>query len=400
VNIHMTFFRCMSGNLRFRNCLLAAIGVGAMCLSLSACGGGAPSAAPANADVTPQVTTLRSDLSSPWGLAFLPDGSMLVTEKAGRLLRLSRDGATRTEVKGVPVVDASGQGGLLDVAIDPDFASDAWIYFSYAEPGTQVELGKSGTALAKARLVGNALVDLKVIFRQMPKTAGSGHYGSRIVFARDKSIFLTLGERQLGNPAQDLGQTLGKVVRLQRDGSFPVDNPVLGPTALPGIWSTGHRNPQGAALHPQTGELWVSEHGPQGGDEINIARAGRNYGWPVRSYGCPYGSAVGDACRIGGGVHAPLFEEPLTFWQPLSVAPAGLMFYQGAMFPQWRGDLFSGSLAGMALWRIRLEGNTVVGREALFGDLKSRIRDVREAPDGSVILLTDDGKLMRIAAKP
>lgn len=384
---------------------IRAFGIGLMCVSFTACGGGSASLLPTSTastgtTVTPQVSTLRADLASPWGLAFLHDGSMLVTEKAGKLYRISADGSVRTEVIGVPVVDAGGQGGLLDVAIDPDFASDPWIYLSYSEPGVGNDLGKSGTALVKARLSGNQLADVAVIFRQQPKVSGSGHYGSRLVFARDKTLFITLGERQLGDPAQDLAQTLGKVVRLQRDGSFPTDNPALGPTALPGIWSIGHRNPQGAAVHPQTGELWVSEHGPQGGDEINIARAGKNYGWPIRSYGCQYGSPIGEACRIGGGIHAPSFEEPLTFWQPISVAPAGLMFYQGNMFPQWRGNLFSGSLAGMALWRMRLDGNTIAERESLFTELKSRIRDVKQAPDGAVMLLTDEGKLLRVAAKP
>lgn len=379
------------------------IGAGMMSTSLVACGGGAAAALPSTVAVSPSVSTVsavRTDLASPWGLAFLPDASMLVTEKAGKLYWISADGTERREISGVPTVDASGQGGLLDIAIDPDFAINSWVYFSFSEPGIGGNLGKSGTALARARLNGQLLTDLKVIFQQSPKTVGAGHYGSRIVFGRDNSIFLTLGERQLGDPAQDLGQTLGKVVRLQRDGSFPADNPTWGPAALPGIWSLGHRNPQGAALHPLTGELWVSEHGPQGGDEINISRAGKNFGWPIRSYGCPYGSAVGVACRIGGGVHAPTYEEPLTYWQPVSVAPAGLMFYQGAMFPQWRGNLFSGSLAGMALWRMRLEGNAIVEREELFAELKSRIRDVKEAPDGSIMLLTDEGKLVRIFAKP
>ena len=293
--------------------------------------------APTPAPAAPQLTALHTGLASPWSLALLPDGQMLVTQKAGSLLRLSADGCTTVaRIDGVPPVDAQGQGGLLDVVLDPDFSADApTVYLSYSEPGSGAEAGRSGTAVLRARLVGNALADTTVIFRQVPKVAGTGHYGARLVFARDKTLFITLGERMQGSPAQDLAQTLGKVVRIQRDGAVPADNPRFGSSGRAGLWSIGHRNPQGAALHPDTGELWVSEHGPQGGDEINIARPGGNYGWPLVSYGCPYGAAVGEACRIGGGVHAPAFVEPLTTWVPTSVAPAGLAFYTGTMFPEW-----------------------------------------------------------------
>lgn len=381
--------------------LQAKLMVGAALLScLCACGGGGAAAAPASSPpppAMPQLGTLRSDLASPWSLALLPDGQMLVTQRGGSLLRLSADAQRKTEIVGLPKVDAAGQGGLLDIAIDPDFASTPWVYFSYSEPGSGAEAGRSGTALARARLLGESLQELQVIFRQSPKVSGGGHYGSRLAFARDKTLFITLGERQQDSPAQDLAQTLGKVVRVQRDGSLPADNPPLGAVARPGIWSLGHRNPQGAALHPDTGELWISEHGPQGGDEINIARAGANYGWPVKSYGCNYGDPVGEACRIGGGVHAPSYVEPLTFWVPTSIAPSGLAFYTGNMFPEWRGQLFSGALAGQALWRLRLNGNSVVEREAMFGQLGERFRDVRQAPDGALLLLTDSGKLLRLA---
>jgi glucose/arabinose dehydrogenase len=375
-------------------------------LALTACGGGgsdsppppppapppapAPAPPPTPAPALPSLSTLRSDLSSPWALARLPDGRWLLTEKAGRLWLLSSDAATRTELGGLPVVNAAGQGGLLDVAVDPDFASgQPYIYWSYAEAGN----GGSGTAVARARLEAGALNSVTVIFRQVPKVSGSGHYGSRLVFARDKTLFVTLGERQLGSPAQDVAQQLGKVVRLNRDGSFPVDNPVWGAGARPGLWSIGHRNPQGAALHPDTGELWVSEHGPQGGDELNIARSLGNYGWPLVSYGCDYGAPVGDACRIGGGVHAPTFVEPLSFWVPNSIAPSNLVFYEGAMFPEWRGQILMGALAGQALWRLSLSGNTVTARtQVLTGE---RIRDVDIAADGSIWMLTDSGKLLR-----
>lgn len=374
---------------------------------IAGCGGGGGAAAgptptptptPTPSPSAPQLTTLRSDLQSPWGLALLPDGQMLVTQRTGSLVRLPAGGqGAASSISGVPAVASAGQGGLLDVAIDPDFGSTPWVYFSFSEPGVGAETGKAGTSVARGRLVGNALLDVAVIFRQAPKVSGSGHFGSRLVFGRDKTLFVTLGERQLGDPAQDLAQTLGKVVRINRDGSMPADNPAFGIGARAGIWSLGHRNPQGAALHPTTGELWVSEHGPQGGDEINIARAGANYGWPIKSYGCNYGDPVGDACRLGGGVHAPTYVEPLTYWVPTSIAPAGLAFYTGAMFPEWQGQLFSGSLAGQALWRLQLSGNTVASRVSMLGDLGERFRDVRQAPDGAILLLTDSGKLLRLA---
>jgi len=371
-------------------------------LAMAACGGGdsqaaSPAPAPAPAPA-PQLSSLNSSLASPWALALLPDGRMLVTLKAGRLALLGADGKTQATLSsGLPVVDAGGQGGLLDIVLDPDFASMPWVYLSYAEPGSGAQAGRSGTAVARGRWTGAGLSELTVIFRQSPKVSGGGHYGSRLVFGRDKSLFVTLGERQQGSPAQDLASHLGKVVRIQRDGSVPTDNSQLGAAAATGLWSYGHRNPQGAALHPVTGELWVSEHGPQGGDEINIARAGANYGWPLRSYGCDYGSPVGEACRIGGGVHAPAYVEPLSFWVPTSIAPSNLAFYTGAMFPEWQGQIFMGALAGQALWRLQLSGNTVVGREAMFGSMGERFRDVRQAPDGALLLLTDSGKLLRLA---
>ena len=375
--------------------------------ALAACGGssdspapvaGTPPPPPASGPIT--ATTITSNLANPWGLAFLPDARMLVTLKGGGLVIVSADGQTVTPVSGVPAVNSSGQGGLLDVAIDPDFATTPWIYLSYAENGT----GGSGTAVARAQLVGSALQNLQVIFRQSPKVGGDGHFGSRLVFRTDKTLFVTLGERQQGSPAQDLAQTLGKVVRIHRDGSIPSDNPNLGAGALPGIWSLGHRNPQGAALHPSTGELWVSEHGPQGGDEINIARAGQNYGWPNVSYGCNYGATYpgndNTSCRIGGGVHAPTYVEPLTYWVPTSQAPAGLAFYTGSMFPEWQGHLFSGALAGAGIWRLTLAGNSVASRERLdFAAINTRIRDVRQGPDGALYALTGgaSGRTVRLA---
>lgn len=372
--------------------LLAAV----LGLGICACGGGSAATA-ASSVVAPTITTLNSSLSSPWGMAVLPSGELLVTQRGGSLLRVSANGTHTTPISGVLPVNDSGQGGLLGLALDPDFATAPWVYWAYSEPGRGDEAGLTGTAVARGRLVGNALLDVAVLFRQQPKTTGSGHFGSRLVFARDKTLFITLGERQKFTPAQDLAQTLGKVVRIQRDGSIPADNPALAANALPGIWSLGHRNVQGAALHPETGELWISEHGPQGGDEINIARAGANYGWPIKSYGCNYGDPVGDACRIGGGVHAPAFVEPLTYWVPTSVAPAGLLFYTGSLIPQWKGNLFSGSLAGQTLWRMTISPNAVLTREALLTSLHERFRDVAQAPDGAILLLTDSGKLLRLA---
>lgn len=373
----------------------------AAAIALSACGGGSSAATtaipPVASAATPTVTTLNSSLSSPWGMAVLPSGELLVTQKGGSLLRISANGASTTAISGILPVNDSGQGGLLGLALDPDFATAPWVFWAYSEPGSGNQAGLTGTAVARGRLVGNALLDVAVLFRQQPKTSGSGHFGARLVFARDKTLFITLGERQKFSPAQDLGQTLGKVVRIARDGSIPSDNPALGANALPGIWSLGHRNSQGAALHPDTGELWVSEHGPQGGDEINIARAGANYGWPVKSYGCNYGDPVGDACRIGGGVHAPTFVEPLTYWVPTSVAPAGLLFYTGNLIPQWKGNLFSGSLAGQTLWRMAISTSAVLTREALLAPMGERFRDVAQAADGAILLLTDSGKLLRLA---
>lgn len=342
----------------------------------------------------PRASTVTSSLSSPWGMAFLPDGRILVTQKGGAMRLLPAGGAgTATAVTGVPAVVDAGQGGLLDIVLDPDFASDPWVYFAYSEAGPG---GTAGTAVARARLVGAALQDLAVIFRQLPKVSGSGHFGARLAFRADKTLFIALGERQLGSPAQDVTGHLGKVVRIARDGSVPAGNPSFGAGARPELWSIGHRNPQGAAIHPTSGDLWVVEHGPQGGDELNHVRPGNNHGWPVRSYGCNYGDPVGDACRIGGGTHAPAYAEPVSFWVPTSIAPSGLVFYTGSGFPEWQGNAVFGALAGTALWRVALNGDTELSRERLFADLNERIRCVRQGPDGWLYLLTDSGKLIRI----
>lgn len=392
--------------IRLIRTLLAVMALGL----LIDCGGGQPgdqvvTLSPNGTPVKAVVVT--TGLASPWGLAFLPDGSMLVTEKAGQMRQVSADGRTvSAPIMGLPAVAASGQGGLLDVQIDPDYSSSPWVYWTYAEPGTGAESGLAGTAVARGQLDSGTMRHIEVIFRQSPKVSGTGHFGSRLVFARDKTLFVTLGERQRDDPAapsnlyaQDLSKHLGKVVHIQRDGSLPSNNPDFGVSgAQPEIWSWGHRNPQGAALHPTTGELWLSEHGPQGGDEINRVLPGHNYGWPLRSYGCPYGSTPGEACRVGGGTHTPQYDEPLTYWVPISIAPSGMAFNSGSRYAGWEGNLFVGALAGEALWRLTLQGSTVSAREMLFSGMLGRIRDVRQGPDGWLYLLTDSdqGRIVRI----
>ena len=350
-------------------------------------------------DYTLQLSERNSGLKSPWGMAFLPDGRLLVTQKSGSIAVMSRDGQRIEQtITGLPRVASQGQGGLLDVAIDPEFAKTPWLYWSYAEPG---EGGLSGTAVARAKLINGRLQSTEIIYRQIPKVEGAGHFGSRLVFGRDKSLFITLGDRQKFTPAQDMKQSIGKVVRIQRDGRIPADNPVWKAAgARPEIYSLGHRNPQGAALHPGTGVLWLSEHGPQGGDEINRVQAGKNYGWPSASYGCHYGEPVGEECRLGGGKHSPKFVEPLSIWVPRSIAPSGMIFYTGPEFPKWQNHILMGSLAGTALWRIQFDGDKEVRRERLLGELGERIRDVEQGPDGLIYLLTDSGKLLRISRIP
>lgn len=342
-------------------------------------------------------------LASPWSFVFLPDGRVLVTEKAGQLVVLSADFKTKSNpLAGVPVVNANGQGGLLDIALDPDFTKPGsnWVYFTYAENGT----GGSGTAVNRGRLdlASNQLLDVSrdPLIRQLPKTSSTNHYGSRLAFRSDKTLFVTFGEKQGETPAQDLSGTLGKVVRINRDGTIPADNPNLGAGARPGIWSYGHRNPQGAAVHPVTGELWVSEHGPQGGDEINISRAGQNYGWPNRSYGCNYGATNVD-CLIGGGTHAPTYTEPVTWWPGpgntppySSIAPSNIAFYTGSRFPEWQGNLLVGALANASIWRLTLDGETVTAREKIYDG--ERVRCIRQGPDGWIYFITDNGWLYRL----
>jgi glucose/arabinose dehydrogenase len=332
-------------------------------------------------------------LSHPWGLAFLPDGRMLVTERPGRLRVVSLDGRVSPPVQGTPEVYAKDQGGLLDVALDPDFAQNRLIYLSFAEVD---DTGATRTAVARGQLAGNMLDKVEVIFRQEPAVKSSMHFGSRLVFDRSGNLFVTLGERfYRRDEAQNLANLLGKVVRIHPDGSIPPDNPFVS-SGSP-IWSYGHRNVQGAALHPVTGELWTCEHGPQGGDEVNIDRAGRNYGWPVVTYGAEYvtGSKIGEGVRKAG------VEDPLRVWVP-SIAPSGMAFYTGDRYPGWKGNLFVGALKGQMLVRLTLEGDKVVAEERLVPDPARRIRDVRQGPDGYLYLLTDEdaGEIWRVLPAP
>jgi glucose/arabinose dehydrogenase len=336
------------------------------------------------------ITTVAGGLVHPWSLAFLADGRMLVTERPGRLRYVDAKGALSEPISGVPEVYAQRQGGLLDVVVDPDFAANSTIYLSYAEPG---DGDTNGTAVARAKLDGLRLTDVKVIFRQQPKIASGHHFGSRLVFARDARLFVTLGERNKErDSAQDLGTHIGKIVRIEKDGAVPADNPFNGREgARPEIWSYGHRNIQGAALHPETGKLWTHEHGPRGGDEINVAEPGRNYGWPVITFGREYhGPAIGEGTAKEG------MEQPLHYWVP-SIAPSGMAFHSGNAYPAWKGQLFVGALAAQQLVRLELDPDGGVRAEERIA-IGERVRDVREGPDGALYLLTDEdaGRLLRV----
>ncbi len=337
-----------------------------------------------------EITTVVGNLENPWGLAFLPDGRMLVTERPGRLRIVSSDGAVSAPVTGVPEVYAKGQGGLLDVALDPDFAAEPWVYLSFSEPGE----GGGGTSVARGKLVGAELTDVAVIFRQQPKLDAGQHFGSRLVFDREGRLFVTSGDRGNWDNPQRLDRGQGKIFRIHRDGSIPDDNPFVGrDDAIAAVWSYGHRNAQGAALHPQTGALWQTEHGARGGDELNIAQAGLNYGWPVITLGVNYnGMAIGSGEKQAEGM-----QQPIHSWTP-SIAPSGLAFYTADRFPEWKGSLFVGALAFQRVVRLSLDGDKVVAEQPLLVNFGERIRDVRQGPDGYLYLLTDDaqGKLLRV----
>jgi glucose/arabinose dehydrogenase len=340
-----------------------------------------------------KVETMAAGLENPWAIAFLPDARKLITERPGKLRVLDKDGKL-SEIPGVPEVAAIGQGGLLDIALAPDFEKSRRIYFTFAEPRGIV----NGTAVAHARLAGeagnNKLEAVTVIFRMEPGRGGGFHFGSRLAFAPDGNLFVTLGERNAMQPAQDLTGHLGKVVRIAPDGSVPKDNPfVKREDVRPEIWSYGHRNPQGAAINPASGKLWINEHGARGGDEINIPEAGKNYGWPIISYGRHYSGA-----KIGEGTHKDGMEQPVHYWDP-SIGPSGMAFYTGDAFPAWKGNLFIGALPLRHLQRLELAGEKIVHEERLLIGLGERIRDVRQAPDGTIWVLTDgrSGRALRLS---
>ena len=343
-------------------------------------------------DYSLKVVNVADGLDYPWGLAFLPDGAMLVTERDEGTIRIVMpDGKKLPPLTGTPRVANSGQGGMLDVALDPDFATNSFVYFSFSEPGD----GGAGTAAARGVLdrAGNTLKNVEVLFRQYPKSGGGRHFGSRLVFSRDGHLFITTGDRGQRERVQDSTINRGQVIRINRDGSIPKDNPFVGRDGYrPETWSLGHRNPQGAALHPETGKLWTVEHGARGGDEVNIPEAGKNYGWPVISYGVHYSGA-----KIGEGTHKEGMEQPIHYWDP-SIAPGGMTFYSGDKFPKWRGNAFVSALKYQMVARLTLDGEKVVAEERLFDGMGKRIRTVVDGPDGYLYLLIDDsdGEILRV----
>jgi glucose/arabinose dehydrogenase len=339
------------------------------------------------------VETIATGLANPWALAFLPDGRMLVTERSGRLRIVTPDGKVSPRAEGVPRVLARGQGGLHDIILDRDYAQNKTVYFCFADPVD----GGGRTSLARATLVDDEtprLQDLKIIFRQEGPLSSGNHFGCRIVQMPDNTLFLTMGDHYTArDDAQNLGNHIGKIVRIRPDGSVPPDNPFANRQgAKPEIWSYGHRNSQGAAINPASGKLWMHEHGPRGGDEVNIPQAGKNYGWPVIGYGIDYSGA-----RIHEGTQKAGMEQPIIQWTPV-IAPSGMAFYSGELFPQWKGNLFIGGLATRNLVRLELAGEKVAKEERLLGNLSERIRDVRNGPDGALWLLTDSpsGRILRV----
>lgn len=383
-------WRAPEGESRCRTVRLAAVLLASSALPAAAQLTKAPRPAGSHAV---KVETFAKGLEHPWGMQFLPDGRVLVTERPGRIRIVAKDGRLSEPVAAAPTAAVGGQGGFHDVALDPAYARNQTIHLCFAEPRGG---GSNGTSLARAKLVlterGGRFEDVKVIFRQKPDYASSAHFGCRIAFARDGNLFLTLGDRYSArNEAQNPANHLGKVVRIAPDGTIPRDNPKK-PDWAPEIWSIGHRNVQAGAIHPQTGKLWTVEHGARGGDEINAPLAGRNYGWPVITYGRDYSGA-----RIGEGTAKTGLEQPVYYWDP-SIAPSGMAFYTGDLFPAWKGNLFVGALAGQALHRLTLDGERVTGEERLLSDLGERIRDVRQGPDGALWLLTDhpEGRILRV----
>ncbi len=339
---------------------------------------------------TVKTVTLASGLEHPWSMAFLPDGSLLITERSGTLRRFAGGRLQDEPITGLPPIAVKGQGGLMDVAIHPDFSDNRWVYLSYAAPGK----GGIGTDVGRGRLQGNRLIDWQTLFRLEPKTSARQHFGSRLVFDRHGYLFITLGDRGDRHRAQDLNDHAGSIIRLHDDGRIPRDNPFVGKSgARPEIYSYGHRNLQGAALHPKTGQLWTHEHGPQGGDEINAIVAGANHGWPIITYGKEYGTGF----SIGEGTHKAGMLQPLHYWVP-SIAPSGMAFYTAEQFHNWQGNLLVGSLKSELLVRLELDGNKIINEHRILQNRLGRIRDVRQGPDGFIYLLTDEnnGELIRL----
>lgn len=374
------------------------LGLAALALAVATPAIAAQTAAPAAPKTDITVEVVASGLKNPWSLQFLPDGRMLVTERVGTMRVVAKDGKLSDPIQGLPHVVQGGQAGLLDVLLAPDFATTGTVYFSYSEPRG---VFRNGTSVVRAKLTlsdtGGAITDGTVIFRQEPAISGRHHYGSRLAWAKDGTLFVTTGERASErDSAQDLGTHLGKVIRINADGSVPKDNPFVGrEDARPEIWSYGHRNLQGAAVNPATGQLWTTEHGAQGGDELNTPMAGKNYGWPIITWGIDY-----DGSKIGEGTTKDGLEQPIYYWKP-SIATSGLTFYTGDLFKGWKGNILAGGLAGSVVERLVLEGGEVVAVEALLTDRGERICDVRQGPDGAVYVLTDDsdGKLLRLIPK-
>lgn len=340
-----------------------------------------------------KVETVVTGLDHPWALAFMPDGRMLVTERPGRIRIATRDGRLSQPLAGLPQVYARGQGGMLDVVLDRDFAKNRTFYFCFAERNDS----GGRTALARASFEDSdppAARDVKIIFHQLGPESSGNHYGCRIAQGRDGNLYLAMGEHfSHRDEAQNLASHLGKIVRIKPDGAVPNDNPFVGkPNARPEIWSYGHRNPQGLALHPATGKIWETEHGPRGGDEVNVPQAGKNYGWPVIGFGVNY-----DFTKAHETTQKDGMEQPIKYWVP-SIAPSGMAFYTSDLIPQWSGSLFVGALAGKILVRLSLDGESVTGEERLLQDLGERIRDVRAGPDGAIWLLTDNsaGRILRV----
>jgi len=341
------------------------------------------------------VETVATGLKNPWGMQFLPDGRMLVTERPGSMRLITKDGKISEPIAGLPNVVQGGQAGLLDVLLAPDFTTSGIIYFSYSEPRGAF---RNGTSVVRAKLTladgSGTISDGIVIFRQEPAVSGRHHFGSRLAWAKDGTLFITTGERATERAsAQDLSTHLGKVIRINADGTVPKDNPFVGnDKARPEIWSYGHRNMQGAAVDPATGQLWTTEHGAQGGDELNTPMAGKNYGWPVITWGIDY-----DGSPIGEGTTKDGMEQPVYYWKP-SIATSGLAFYTGDLFKGWKGNILAGGLAAGVVERLVLEDGKVTAVEPLLADQGDRVRDVRQGPDGAVYVLTDDtnGKLLRL----